>query len=901
MAATLVGGAVLSSIFNVVFDRMSSPEFANWIKGKKLTQNLLERLKTNLYAVQAFLNDAEQKQIKERAVKDWLDSLKDAMYVADDLLDEVFTKAATQKDPGTFFSRFLNLQDREIANRTEEIIDRIESIVKQKDTLGLREIPKENIIKHTRTFLEFNLKSWIPFNMENAPCILLSHLKYLRALSFNSFPLELVPDSIGELIHLRYLDLSWTDIVALPESLGNLYNLQTLKLYSCSNLKMLPVGMKDLINLRHLDVRDTPLHEMPKSMSKLKNLQFLSDYVVGKREENKITELGALANLQLSISIAKLENVVNSSEASMARMSDKDGISSLILRWSSDKDENTADSQIERDILDKLRPHTNLKELYIYGYRGTTFPDWVGHSSYYSITEITLGDFSLGGCRNCCMLPSLGQLPSLKHLSISDFESLESVGAELYFNQNGESCLETPPFPMLETLSFYSMPCWKEWRSLEFNAFPRLRELTIIRCPMLRGDLPSQLPSLQSLQIFNCKQLSCCVPRAPSITNLSISGKHLVESGVEAITHMQLSCLTSLRISGYSSHIWFPVSAIPASLQKLTIQDCRELEFEMDGQHHSLQILSIESSCDSLTSFSLLDAFPNLVRVYISKCEKMECIVVSRSLSSLRDLNIIECRSLKSVSTLWMAAPQLEHLTLRECPEIELSATGDPNRSLRSLEFSYSEKLVSSALFVNSQFHGLTSLCIWGECESVKCLTKEGWLPASLESLTLLSMKSVETLECKGLAHLTSLQKLTIAECPKLENIDGEKLPVSLIQLFINESPLLAKQCEMKDPQLWPKVSHIPAIQVDYRWIWSAVKVLLLMHQDYSIIAWSWEMMTLGASSKLDSEIPFEYSATMWSESQGDNFCGQGLAFAFDSCNHVQSLKYARVAFLVVS
>nr|XP_029149390.1 putative disease resistance RPP13-like protein 1 [Arachis hypogaea] len=124
---------------------MSSPEVANWIKGKKLTQKLLERLKTTLYAVQAFLIDAEQKQIKERAVKDWLDSLKDAMYVADDLLDEVFTKAATQKDPGTFFSRFLNLQDREIANRMEEIIERIESIVKQKGTLGLREIPKENM------------------------------------------------------------------------------------------------------------------------------------------------------------------------------------------------------------------------------------------------------------------------------------------------------------------------------------------------------------------------------------------------------------------------------------------------------------------------------------------------------------------------------------------------------------------------------------------------------------------------------------------------------------------------------------------------------------------------------------------------------------------------------------
>ncbi|XP_020991795.1 putative disease resistance RPP13-like protein 1 [Arachis duranensis] len=1210
MAAELVGGAVLSSIFNVVFDRISSPEFANWIKGKKLTQKLLERLKTTLYAVQAFLIDAEQKQIKERAVKDWLDSLKAAMYVADDLLDDVFTKAATQKDPGTFFSRFLNSQDREIANRMEEIIDRIESIVNQKDTLGLTKIPKEDMswrittslvgssniygrekdkeaivkmllndddtgdgdipvisivgmggigkttlaqliydddkvenyfnfrgwvcvseefdvikvtktiieaitkspcnlndlnllqhelkkrlsegkffvvlddawnenygnwnrllkpfqngvkgskilvttrstkvalaaqtissyelsllsnedcwlifskharlstysmenptleklgrdivkkchglplaaqalgglmhgnsdvehwnrilkseiwelsedeselipalrisyyylpsclkdcfvycslypkdygfdkdelillwmaqnflqpvgkktpeevgdkyfdeliarsflqphstwenkfamhdlvhdlammfagefyfraeelqnavevdiktrhlshnakgnypiskllgvcdrIKHTRTFLEINLDRSIPFNMENTPCILLSQLKYLRALSFKDFPLESVPDSIGDLIHLRYLDLSRTDIVTLPESLDNLYNLQTLKLYSCYNLKLLPVGMKGLVNLRHLDIRGTQsLHEMPKGMSKLKNLQFLSDYVVGKRKENKITELGALADLRGSISIGKLENVVKSSEALEARLSDKDGIDSITLSWSSNEEENTVDSQMERDILDKLRPHTNLKGLFIYGYRGTRFSDWVGHSSYHNITKITLGDFSLGGCRNCCMLPSLGQLPSLKHLTIIGFESLESVGAELYFNQNGESCLETPPFPMLETLSFYSMPCWKEWRSLEFNAFPRLRELKIIGCPMLRGDLPSQLPSLQSLQILNCKQLSCCVPRAPSITNLSISGNHLVESVVEAITHTQLSCLTSLRISGCSSHIWFPVSAIPPSLQHLTIEDCRELEFQMDGQHHSLQVLSIQNSCDSITSFSLLDAFPNLVRVFIIKCEMMECIVVSRSLSSLRDLNIFACRSLKSVSTIWMAAPQLEGLKIVGCPEIELSATGDPHHSLRSLEISYSEKLVSSAAFMNSQFHRLTRLCICHECESVKCLPKEGWLPASLESLTLYGVKSVETLECKGLAHLTSLQHLSIDECPKLENIDGEKLPASLIQLFIRESPLLAKRCEMKDPQLWPKVSHIPAIQVNWSWIW---------------------------------------------------------------------------------
>ncbi|KAL1291949.1 hypothetical protein AAHE18_20G237200 [Arachis hypogaea] len=1146
--------AVLSSVLSVVFDRMSSPEVVNWIKGKKLTQNLIERLKTNLYAVQAFLIDAEQKQIKERPVKDWLDSLKHAMYLADDLLDEVFTKAATQKDPGTFLSRFLNLKDRDVANRMEEVIDRIESLVIQKDTLGLREIPKENmswrittslvetsdvcgreedkeaivkllldddgdddtgghsdvsvipivgmggigkttlaqlvyqdgkvkenfdfqawicvseefdVFKVTKTIIEAITKSFcsltdlnllqhdlkeklsrkkffvvlddvwsesyedwdkllkpfrkgvkgskilittrskrvasvvqtvspyelsllseedcwlvfskharlstgsmenptlrkvgrdlvkkcdglplaaqalggllrgnsdvkywnhllkseiwelshvkikvvpalkisyyylpsylkecfvycslypkdyefskeelillwmaenflqsagkktpeevgeeyfdelvarsffqphstlenifvmhdlvhdlamifagefyfraeefenavevdiktrylshnakgnypiskllgvcdrreVPFNMENAPYILLSKLKYLRALSFKFYPLESLPDSIGKLIHLRYLDLSWTCIMTLPDTLRNL------------KLKALPVGMKDLTNLRYLDIRWTGLQEMPEGMSKLTSLQVLSNYIVGEREGNKINELGALANLHQTISIDKLENVVNSSEALEARMFDKDGIESLILKWSPDEYENIVDSQIERDILEELRPHSNLKQLQICGYRGTTFPDWLGHCSYHNITQITLGGFFSGYFKNCCMLPSLGQLPSLKLLEISKFERLAIVGAEFY--RNDASCMETP-FPMLETLIFESMPCWKEWRSLEFNAFPRLRKLIIWDCPMLSGDLPNQLPSLQSLDIENCKLLSCCVPRAAAITslriegskkvrigelpplldNLSINGKHQVESVKEAIAHTQLTCLTSLSISGCSSRVLFPVSSIPASLQDLTIWNCKKLEFEMEGQHHSLLDLTIHNSCDSVTSFSL-DSFPNLVGVEISQCEKMESLVVS---------------------------PQLENLRLLGCPEIDLCATGDPHSSLRYLIISYCEKQLSC---VASLFHGLTHLHIEGECESVKYLPKEGWLPATLESLTLDGIKSVEMLECKGLAHLTSLQQLSIHHCSNMENIDGEKLPSSLLRLSIYGSPL-GKRCEKKDPQ----------------------------------------------------------------------------------------------------
>ncbi|MED6162744.1 hypothetical protein PIB30_073469 [Stylosanthes scabra] len=199
----------------------------------------------------------------------------------------------------------------------------------------------------------------------------------------------------------------------------------------------------------------------------------------------------------------------------------------------------------------KLRPHSNLKLLEIWGYRSTRFPDWLGNSSYHNITEVTLYN-----CRNCRTLPSLGQLPSLKHLEISGFESVETVGDEFY--RTDESCWETP-FPMLETLWYESMPCWKEWRcSLEFNALPRLRKLTIRECPMLRGDLPNQLPSLQSLWIQKCEQLSCCC-LPPLLSVLSIRGKHQVESMVEAIKHTRLTCLTSLYISDCSSHLLLPV------------------------------------------------------------------------------------------------------------------------------------------------------------------------------------------------------------------------------------------------------------------------------------------------------------------------------------------------------
>ncbi|KAK7382363.1 hypothetical protein VNO80_01214 [Phaseolus coccineus] len=109
----------------------------------------------------------------------------------------------------------------------------------------------------------------------------------------------------------------------------------------------------------------------------------------------------------------------------------------------------------------------------------------------------------------------------------------------------------------------------------------------------------------------------------------------------------------------------------------------------------------------------------------------------------------------------------------------------------------------------------LTTVIVNGSYDGINSFPKEGLLPPSLTSLRLFGLSSMETLECKGLLHLTSLQELRIQNCEKLENIAGERLPVSLVKLSIEKCPLLEKRCHRKDSEIWAKMCHVRGIKID--------------------------------------------------------------------------------------
>ncbi|XP_057989580.1 putative disease resistance RPP13-like protein 1 isoform X1 [Hevea brasiliensis] len=87
-----LGEAVLSAFLQVLFDRFASYELIEFFRRRGLDEELLKKLRITILAITAVLNDAEEKQITNPSVKDWLVELKDTVYQAEDLLDLISTE-----------------------------------------------------------------------------------------------------------------------------------------------------------------------------------------------------------------------------------------------------------------------------------------------------------------------------------------------------------------------------------------------------------------------------------------------------------------------------------------------------------------------------------------------------------------------------------------------------------------------------------------------------------------------------------------------------------------------------------------------------------------------------------------------------------------------------------------
>ncbi|XP_071731255.1 putative disease resistance RPP13-like protein 1 [Rutidosis leptorrhynchoides] len=790
-----------------------------------------------------------------------------ALFVMHDLINDLGTSIA-----GDFFVRLENVMEMDKGSEALKKYRHMSFVREQYEAYNKFEAFER--ATSLRTFLATSvgvIDKWKSFYLSHRILVdLLPKLPLLRVLNLSNFEIREVPDTIGSLSHLRYLNLSRTCIKQLPENVCNLYNLQTLILFGCRNLAELPSNFSNLKNLRHFDIREThSLNKMPLGIGKLESLQTLSKIIIGGENRFGITELKELNKLCGELSIEGLNEVQNAIDVREANFSQK-RISELELKWS-DVFDGLRKEQLEKDVLEELRPHSDtLKKLKIVSYGGNELPNWVVDPSFVRLSHV-----EIRGCKKCTRLPPLGQLVSLEELFIEGMDEVKNVGTE-FTGTTGVS------FTSLKVLRFENMKGWESWSINCGDVFPCLEKLVIGRCPLVKVSLKA-LPSLRQLEIRACGHnvLTSLVRVASSITELelnrisgltdevwrgvcrhlraveklSIQGCHeiryLWESEENASTVFvrlrnlgvtdcdnlvslgeregddddksgsNLLLLTSLRILDIRYCKNMKNCNCPNNIETLTISCVRDVSFSKGGGHKLKSLCYFESEGKSQIINSNNRGMPLLQDLSIFDMPNLRFILELNCFVHLTSLIISDCQSLESFPDQQLPdLTSLTNLSIANCPRMDGSfprGLWPPN--LVFLRVGGLKKPISEWGPQNFPPSLVDMILDGGSSENdvnSDC-SLSSLLPSSLTILRLWDFKGLETIST-GLEHLTSLQHLSFSKCPKMKDLPEMLLP-SLLSLTIIDCPKLKERCSKSKSRIggshnnyWPLISHIPNI-----------------------------------------------------------------------------------------
>ncbi|KAF2910925.1 hypothetical protein DAI22_11g138500 [Oryza sativa Japonica Group] len=388
-------------------------------------------------------------------------------------------------------------------------------------------------------------------------------------------------------------------------------------------------------------------------------------------------------------------------------------------------------------ILESLRPHEGLRRLAIYGYKCQSYPSWLGDASFSKLTNIVL--YGTDKVTQQCV-PTLGELPFLKYVSIGRMYYMEHIGREF--------CTRIPGnkgFPSLKTLEFSNMLHWSKWSGVDDGDFPCLSSLIISDCNRL-SSLPSdRFSSLHYLKLSNCNVIGV-IPAGGTLRDLEIR----VCNGLHTIRTQPALLIMWL----YDCPKLGAVGTMP-KLNKLDIQKCPNLTSV--GSLPELTTLNAEGNLADVMLFGQLDHLPLLHYLSIWYNTLMDNPTIP-VLHNLKELDIHSCPGITKLPFL----PSLLKLRICRCPDLDVIGSLPSLNTFHLWDPLLKDKVLCRLL--NGIDHP------WLNCISILCetMTNLSLEPKRLSSLRKILLSCANLQYCDGLSGLTFLEEIKIWRCPKL-------------------------------------------------------------------------------------------------------------------------------------
>ncbi|KAL6328522.1 hypothetical protein AAG906_038717 [Vitis piasezkii] len=818
----------LSAFLQVLFDRLASPELINFIRRKNLSHDLLNELKRKLVVVHKVLNDAEMKQFSDAQVKEWLVQVKDAVYHAEDLLDEIATEAlrcemegADSQTGGTHQAWNWNkvpawvkapFATQSMESRMKEMITKLETITQEK--LPSSSLVGESSIVYGRDEIKEEMVNWLlsdnarGSNIEVMSIVgmggsgktTLSQYLYNHATVKEHFDLKAWVCVSTEFLLINLTKAILEEIGSTPTSSDNINLLQRQLEKSVGNKKLLLV-LDDVWDVKSLDWESwdrlrTPLLAAAEG----------SKIVVTTRSE-------IVAKLMGAVSSHRLEEL--SPEDSWA----------LFTKFAFPNGDSSAYPQLEpigRKIVDNTRILLYSKAQQREWEDILNSKTWHSQSGHEILPSLRLSYLHLSPpvkrCfAYCSIFPKDYEFDKEKLILLWMAEGLLHAGqSDERMEEVGESC-----FNELLAKSFFQVSITKKSFAKEESCFVmhdlihdlaqhisqefciRLEDCKPVgRAKHLRTVLavkevlpfPSYLLNVPD-SIHNLKQLryldlsTTLIERLPEsiccLCNLQTMMLSNCESLLELPSKMRkLSNLRYLDISGYPG-LTFP-------------------DWLGDGSLSNLVSLKL-SNCGNCSTLPPLGQLPCLVHIKISKMSGVVMVgseFYGNSSSSLHpSFPSLQTLSFEDMSNWekWLCCgefPRLQELSIRLCPKL----TGELPMHLPSLKELFLGKcpqllvptlnvLAARKLWLERQTCGFTALqtskfeildvsqlkqlpmvphdLYIRKCDAVESLLEEQILQTNMYSLKICDCSFYRSPNKVGLP--TTLKSLSISDCTKLD------------------------------------------------------------------------------------------------------------------------------------